>query len=110
MGGEPCNEHGLMCGKMGSMEAKIDGLKESVDRAVHGIETHIHEADKPGGIRERVLLLESAIGIQQEAISTIKKSYWKVGIAYSIVGGLIARLAPDVLWYFIQKAVHLLLK
>lgn len=110
MSGEPCSEHGAMCGKIGNMDAKIDALKASVDRVLENVESHIHEADKPGGVRDRVSTLESTIRIQHEMISTIKAGYWKACIVSAIVGGLFARLAPEMIWDIIHSVIQRLMK
>lgn len=99
MSAEPCSEHGVMCGKIGSMEAKIDALKASVDEALVSIKTHITEADRPGGVRDRVTELE-------RTISVIKQGYWKACIVSAVVGGLLARLAPEIIWSIVIKIMR----
>jgi len=106
--GEQCADHGVMCGEIGGIKAMISALKESVDKAVSRIDTHVAEAEKQGGIRDRVGLLEAAIRIQQDNISTIKQGYWKACIVSGVVGGLLARLCPDLIWSFLMNIVGII--
>jgi len=50
---------------------------------------HIEEGEKEGGYRDRLLLLE-------QAVSVLKKSYWKTAIVCGIIGGLLGKLSPEI--------------
>lgn len=43
----------------------------------------------------------------EKRITTLEKGYWKACIVSAIIGGLVARLAPDVLWKMIAAIFKL---
>lgn len=95
---ETCKDHGDFCEKLGGILATLKGMKETNDETNKAIKDHILEADKPGGIRDRVKTLE-------DTISVIKQGYWKACVVSAIVGGLVARLAPELLWAILQNLI-----
>ena len=62
---------------------------------------HVLEAEKEGGIRDRLKTLETTV-------STLKKSYWKTSIVAAFIGALLGHITPDffrLLQFFIGKHI-----
>ena len=57
---------------------------------------HVNEGDRPGGYRDRLLIAEKEISI-------IKKGYWIAAVVAGAVGGLIGKLTPDLVSFFIKQ-------
>lgn len=92
-----CESHGEFCEKLGSIQATLASFAKELAENNRSIREHIIEAEKPGGVRERVSNLEAALMVVNGEISTIKKGYWKACIVSALIGGLIARLGPDII-------------
>ena len=72
-------------------------------------EHHVEEGERPGGVRDRVFIIEQTIKalgitlnemkeIHSKEISTIKQGYWKACIVAGSIGGLISgQLGPEVI-------------
>ena len=56
---------------------------------------HIDEGERPGGVRERLLIVEQLLKAQRNEISVIKQGYWKVGLACGFIGALLGNIAPE---------------
>jgi hypothetical protein len=98
-----CDEHGKMCEKLGKIEGLLQGLNTRLDQSFLRMEAHINEGERPGGVRDRVAALEADRAASEKEISTIKQGYWKACIVSGVVGGLLARLAPEAIWLLINN-------
>jgi hypothetical protein len=81
-------------------------MKKSLDDVNTAMKTHIVEAERPNGVRDRLGIAETSIRILQGEISTIKQGYWRTCIISGVIGGLFARLAPDLIWKLIEHIVR----
>ena len=102
---ETCNQHADMCMRLGTIQATLESLDKNISTVICDFKNHVHDAEKPGGVRDRVGTTEAAIRVLRGEISVIKQGYWKACIVSGVVGGLLARLAPDLIWGFIEKVV-----
>lgn len=50
----------------------------------------------------RRVLIDLRVDTLEKQISIVKQGYWKACLTSAIVGGLVARLAPDILWRLIE--------
>ena len=96
--GDTCAEHGMICSKIGEIHALLIKLDASIT-------SHILEADRAGGVRDRVAALEAIATANAKSISTIKQGYWKTCLVSGVVGGLLARLAPDLIWKVLEQVL-----
>ena len=71
-------------------EQRISKLEASLEYFIKRTGDHIYEGEKSGGHRDRLLLLE-------QAVDALKKAQWLRGIVSGLIGGFIARAAPDML-------------
>lgn len=78
-----CSEHGQLCQDIGEIKGLLRGLDESVGRYLKKTDDHIEEADRPGGVRDRVSNLEK----------TMKIMPW-TAMACGFFGALIGKISP----------------
>jgi len=94
-----CTFHGLLVEKLANIETTVRFIKERLEEDRSRVKTHIHEGECEGGFRDRLQNVE-------QTISAMKKAEWvRVSVA-AVVGGLIARTAPDIIWKLIETGVR----
>lgn len=87
---EVCEFHALNIADAAVIKNDLAYIRRSLDEKGKKIDDHIEEAEAEGGIRDRVRILE-------DAVSALKKAEWTRLIVASVIGGLFARLAPDMI-------------
>lgn len=102
--GEHCQDHAGFCEKLGGILEAIKGMHNEQARTNASIERHIMEAEKTGGVRDRLGLAEASIRVLQGEISTIKQGYWKACIVSGALSGLIVAGGIE----FAQKIIGVL--
>jgi len=80
------------------LKADIEVIKTDLKYIREKVCTHIHDGEKEGGFRDRLLLAEQAIDI-------LKKSYWKTCIVAGVIGGLLGKLSPDIINFFVKMVM-----
>ena len=85
-----CAQHMDMVKDMATVKQVVMDMSKSFDDVKARMVSHVHEGERPGGVRDRLLLLE-------QEISTIKKGYWKACIVAGVIGGLLADATPEVI-------------
>lgn len=58
-----CSEHGPLCTDIGEIKGIVGGIKDTVDKCFNKFEEHVTEANKQGGVRDRVLILERRMNL-----------------------------------------------
>jgi len=73
---------------------RIEERQISTDKRINGaldcMNKHIDEGDKPGGFRDRILIVE-------QNIKELKKAEWTRVIVAGVLGGLIGNVSPDLI-------------
>jgi hypothetical protein len=88
-----CAEHGGFCKDIGEIKGLLVGLTDNVNKYLKKTDAHIDEADRTGGVRDRVSNLER----------TVKLMPW-IAMGCGIFGAMIGKLSPvafDILVRFI---------
>jgi len=93
--GETCSEHSAFCEKIGKLISSNESLHESLKDFCKKTELHINEGEKPGGVREKVTILE-------QRVSQLEKEKWVIAIVGGLVGGFISQGTPE----FFQWLLH----
>lgn len=87
-------------------EKRITTIEATFEYFVKRTGDHIHEGEKQGGHRDRLILAEKDIAANTKQIenlwkyiSALKKGYWKAclisGLIGGIIGGLLGKVSPD---------------
>lgn len=79
----------------GKFMANIENLTKSFNNMEHKISSHIHEGEKPGGVRDRVAKLEWEI-------SELKKRFWYSSAIGGVIGALVGSGSADILRSFLN--------
>lgn len=87
---EQCESHEKLSNNIVKLQTSFDEVKERICN-------HIDEGEKSGGFRDRLLVIE-------EAVSVLKKSYWKTAITCGIIGGLLGKVSPDIFNFLVKVA------
>ena len=92
---EPCPLHEELSGDIKMLlriaaenRTHIEEIFRSITELKVSIGSHISEAEKEGGIRDRVRRAEEQVGV-------IKKGYWKTGLTCGFIGALLGHITPD---------------
>ncbi len=67
---------------------------------------HHHEADREGGMRDRVLKMSIAVDGNTTKISTLGRQVWRIGIVGGVIGGLIGKLTPELINAIFKLLAH----
>jgi len=85
---EICNQHVQLASDIAVIKNSLQNIEKKFCQ-------HIEEADRQGGFRDRVIILE-------QNLSALKKPMWiRVGVA-GLIGGLIGSGSTDALALFIK--------
>ncbi len=95
-----CEEHSEFCLKIGKLIASNEALAATFHAFLERGEMHITEGERPGGVRDRILVMERRLNEEvatakqthdamNKEIHVIKMGYWKVGIGCGFVGAVI---------------------
>jgi len=85
---ETCSDHTALVSDIAVIKNDLKYIKDKVC-------DHIHEGEKDGGFRDRVIILE-------QSLSALKKAMWiRVGVA-GLIGGLIGSGSADALGVFLK--------
>jgi len=83
------------CGYHTQYVSDIAVVKNDIKYIKDKVCSHIHEGEKEGGFRDRLIILE-------QQISALKKAMWlRVGVA-GIIGGLIGNDSADAFALFLK--------
>ena len=83
------------CAEHLKLAVDLATIKETLQNIESKICNHVHDSDRPGGYRDRVVGLELSQNNLVKEISIIKSGYWKACIVSGVIGGLLGKLAPD---------------
>jgi len=92
---EICNEHLKVATSLVKIEQNLSNFKKTFDEVKDRFVNHINEGERPGGMRERVIIME-------QTISAIRQGYWKTAVVAGIIGGLLGKISPDIFNWFIR--------
>lgn len=85
-----------LCDEHLKLAVDIATIKETLQNIESKVCTHVYDGDRPGGYRDRVMILEQGHNNLTKEISAIKQGYWKACIVSGMIGGLLGKLAPDM--------------
>ena len=97
------SEHPLVClheSDWGEMKATMKNLFETFSRMESKICDHIHEGERPGGVRDRVSKVEWEV-------SEMKKRFWWSSIMGGVIGALIGSGSGDLVSMFIRWIMNI---
>lgn len=100
---EYCDQHMKSLTDITEMKSDVKYIRQKVDERDIRYDRHIEEGERPGGIRDIVKDL-------QHEVSVLKKEKWARLIVAAFVGGLLARLAPDVIGNIAQYIIGIFIK
>ena len=89
---ETCELHNTVAESLATIKADLAYIKENFS-------THIVEANKPGGRHDRLLLAEQHITELNNMIIVLKRQIWTACVVAGVIGGLLAKAAPDFFAY-----------
>lgn len=81
----------------GELKTTLKYLTESMNRIEKRVLTHVEEGDRPGGFRDRLLILERDVSI-------MKKGYWIAAVVGGVIGGMLGSSVPEA-FAFIFKVI-----
>jgi hypothetical protein len=88
----PPNE---ICAEHTKLVSDIEVIKNDIKYIREKVCDHIHEGEKEGGFRDRLIVLE-------QTVSSLKKAMWaRVSVA-GLIGGLIGSGSADALGVFLK--------
>ena len=89
---ETCEYHTLSVADIAVMKNDLAYIKDKVC-------SHVSDGDKPGGFRDRLIILE-------QEVSALKKAMWiRVAVA-GFVGGLVANGTPEAVQWLIKIIIR----
>ena len=84
-----------ICAEHTKLVSDIEVIKNDIKYIREKVCDHIHEGEKEGGFRDRLIVLE-------QTVSSLKKAMWiRVGVA-GLIGGLIGSGSADALGIFLK--------
>lgn len=93
---EVCSEHQKLSNDIAVVKNDVQYIRTYIDKQDTRISTHIHEGEKPGGVRERLTIAEQEIKtIRDEKLNSTKASQWRIGLIVAVgmsVVNIIARI------------------
>lgn len=92
-------------GSIDLLVQRTDNHSKELKAAIKRSEDHIYEGEREGGVRDRLSKLETDY---EKFKSLVKQGYWKACIVTAVVGGLIARSAPDALGAVVNTLIKVL--
>lgn len=91
-----CEIHADTIEKMASISSLLSVATNNLAIITDRVNKHHHAADKQGGFRDRVIIIEETQKRQDIDIVMIRKQIWKIGILSGVIGGLIGKLTPEL--------------
>jgi hypothetical protein len=99
MASKICSYHGLLVEKLATIETVVNFIKERLEEDRERVRGHIHEGEREGGFRDRLQEVELLL-------NNIEKTKWLHLFVAAILGGLVARVAPDMIWQLIETLIR----
>ncbi len=95
MAPEICDQHMQIATDLATIKQLTNDMHATFQEVKLRFIGHIVEGERPGGIREKVTLLE-------REVAALKKAMWARCIISGIIGGLVGSGSADVLTSFLK--------
>lgn len=92
-----CKDHIERVRTEAAMEQHLKNIEENLKSVIERFANHIDEAERSGGTRERMVILETTMSQMAESMKKIEKNMWTMVAAAGLFGGVIGGGGVDVL-------------